>query len=280
MYDLDIIHPNVYIFKNMIENPGSMIDHYNSSFYSWNPWYEFGSQLDISHLTIDFENFPTLTEWKKQTEIVGKYETADYLNNFIKKSIQNENKINLTKDTLKFVKDSQENVKHILDLFYETTNFYMTATNVVEKQNLRFNTIDIAKYHPDAGITEDLAMSYHTDFIQHESNSLDYNFFITCLFYLNDSYLDGEISFKFLDEKQRKIAFKKNYKPTAGDIIVFPSTPPFYHGVKKTREGEKYIIRAWWKNSRQDQNFNLKNEDSESSFYVGNDKFSGFRDIV
>ena len=34
-----------------------------------------------------------------------------------------------------------------------------------------------------------------------------------------------------------------NYKPKAGDILVFPSGMPYYHGVKTIRNGNKFFIR-------------------------------------
>ena len=48
--------------------------------------------------------------------------------------------------------------------------------------------------------------------------------------------MGGDIEF-FVDGKTY------NHKPKAGDILVFPSQEPYYHGVKTIKNGYKYFIR-------------------------------------
>ena len=47
----------------------------------------------------------------------------------------------------------------------------------------------------------------------------------------------GEIEF-YVDGE-----FVPAYKPEAGDIMVFPSGEPYYHGVRTATQGNKYLIR-------------------------------------
>jgi len=61
-------------------------------------------------------------------------------------------------------------------------------------------------------------------------------FFITCTMYINDDYKGGDIEF-FVDGKLI------NHKPKAGDILIFPSEEPYYHGVKLIEDGYKFFVR-------------------------------------
>jgi hypothetical protein len=63
---------------------------------------------------------------------------------------------------------------------------------------------------------------------------------LTLTVYLNDDYDGGELS--FLDEKNLKISY---FKPKQGDIIVFPSFYPYFHGVDPIISGEKYLARTF-----------------------------------
>lgn len=60
---------------------------------------------------------------------------------------------------------------------------------------------------------------------------------ISAVLYLNDDYQGGEINFP---EQRVKI------KPSAGSIIIFPSTPPFFHESMPIISGTKYMSPAFW----------------------------------
>lgn len=85
-----------------------------------------------------------------------------------------------------------------------------------------------------------LAMSYHTDFHQFDKDSPGAKHLITVTTYLNDDYEEGELS--FIKEDSAEINY---YKPKAGDITVFPSGEPFYHGVEPILSGKKYLCRMF-----------------------------------
>lgn len=82
-------------------------------------------------------------------------------------------------------------------------------------------------------------MNYHTDFVQTEKDMPGSKFGITTTFYLNDNYLNGEICFKINDSYI-------SYKPTKGDVIVFPSSLPYHHAVRKSTGADRYMIRSFW----------------------------------
>jgi hypothetical protein len=66
--------------------------------------------------------------------------------------------------------------------------------------------------------------------------------------YLNDDYRDGGLS--FLTGDKRTI----DYKPVAGDVLVFPSGHPdllsqegrYLHAVKRIRDVDKYLVRCFY----------------------------------
>lgn len=60
---------------------------------------------------------------------------------------------------------------------------------------------------------------------------------ITCVVYLNDDYSNGEIYFQFFD-----IAVK----PKPGDIMIYPSSWQYTHGVEPVI-GNRYALVIWFK---------------------------------
>ncbi len=59
---------------------------------------------------------------------------------------------------------------------------------------------------------------------------------ITCVFYLNEDYNGGEIYFNF---------FNKIHKPNANDLLIYPTTWEYMHGVN-TVHGSRYAIVIWF----------------------------------
>jgi len=62
---------------------------------------------------------------------------------------------------------------------------------------------------------------------------------ITCVVYLNDDYEGGEIYFPFFDVVK---------KPTAGDILMYPGSWKYLHGVHPV-SGNRYAIVIWFHTS-------------------------------
>jgi predicted 2-oxoglutarate/Fe(II)-dependent dioxygenase YbiX len=59
---------------------------------------------------------------------------------------------------------------------------------------------------------------------------------ITCVVYLNDDYEGGEVYFPFFDITKR---------PNAGDILMYPGSWQYLHGVNKV-VGVRYAIVIWF----------------------------------
>lgn len=78
--------------------------------------------------------------------------------------------------------------------------------------------------------------AFHSDYFEQDMDTPGYKLIFTSMIYLNNDYEGGEICFwdgsKLL-----------SYKPEPGDIIVFPSCEPFYHGVLNITNNNRYAIR-------------------------------------
>lgn len=215
-FEIEKIHQTVWVFKNALKESQEVVDYLVKN-KEWTDWYTFGTMAEAVSFEFKFDNFPTQNEWD------NKKDNSNYndinLNNYV------ENKIN--------------------DLFYQTTKLYLEENNV-DFNKWIYKGWNVAKYteHPN----DSYAMMHHTDFQRDIAYSEGEKFGITAVFYLNDNYDGGEVEFRFLDdEKISVIKEDYSYKPGAGDIVVFMSGHPHYHGVKAVTKGEKYIIRTYWK---------------------------------
>ena len=68
----------------------------------------------------------------------------------------------------------------------------------------------------------------------HADHGPAYNTTVSAVIYLNDDYEGGEIYFPRLD--------KLNYKPTTGDIVIFPSNYIYEHASNDIINGIKYSV--------------------------------------
>lgn len=133
----------------------------------------------------------------------------------------------------------------VTNAYYACTEDYV-KTNNIELPNWVNNGISICKYWETAEQNE-MAMHYHTDYRGFDYESPGKKFAITCTIYINDDYEGGGLSF-LRDDTGDVI----DYKPEAGDIVVFPSGDPvtggshYFHGVDRVDNGEKYFIRCFW----------------------------------
>lgn len=133
--------------------------------------------------------------------------------------------------------------KYISDSIYiaykKAIDHYINKYNMVLPKDASLMSSSFSKYKTSPeDINQGLAMSYHTDYITVEKHMPGPKFFLTCTTYLNDDYEGGEIVF-YIDKDNRVYP----YKPSSGDICVFPSTEPYFHGVKAITKGEKFFVR-------------------------------------
>jgi hypothetical protein len=218
MNDIIEIDKNIIVYKGLFPQPDVLsqilIDSENSErkegdiFQKWESWYTFGTQM----------SFPWLPDISYQ-------EMMDTPNTFRNRELLKGD------DRQKWVAESISNA------------FYLSTLDYIKKNKVSFPNwskmgLTICKYNKS---TTDYAMAYHTDFTPFKEDHPGYKFGLTCTIYLNDDYEGGEISFLNIDSK--KVI---EYKPYAGDVIVFPSGEPYYHGVNRVGSGSKYFIRLFW----------------------------------
>lgn len=101
-----------------------------------------------------------------------------------------------------------------------TTDHYISILGISPG---KMSTLMISKYFTNS------ELGLHTD-------SYRDNAYISACLYLNDDYEGGELVFP-----EQDIVIK----PSAGSVVVFPSTEPFFHQVNKVTSGEKYICSAF-----------------------------------
>jgi hypothetical protein len=214
------IDNRIFVYKNPFNDLEKIVS--SLADRKWDQWYTFG---DIHHIplpgSVESDLFPDIAEWESYT-----------------------NKI----------KDKDKDLD-IVNVFYNTTKHYIEETGLTSN-NWMLGKIDIAKY-PDAKsisdpnakpffneIGKNYTMSFHTDYPQESTNSPGAKQIVTCNMYLNDNYDGGEIEFKVFSEDG---SYERiTYKPEAGDVVIFPSTPPYWHGVRETTNGDKYFVRSFW----------------------------------
>jgi hypothetical protein len=214
-----IVAPQIVIYKNIFDYSKEIIDlsnSYNESVLGkWSKWYSQGfrkGNTNYFHEELEINNAYGVRE----KEILKNY--LDILK-FIRKD---------------YFKDFNKN-NGIWPDFIKNWDYLLEEPNSYG--------IDMFKYdHNFAAIkNERLLLEYHVDEFQiPNKNSISRNV-CTLNLYLNSNYSGGEICmYSSIEEKSYK------YKPGSGDIVIMPSTSPFYHAVLDFRNADRYFIRSFF----------------------------------
>lgn len=180
-----------------------------SLIYTWTPWYTFGSKSIWS-------NNPNTNfyDQKKGIDILTNalhVVHSDYINEWKNKGIW-------TYDVKKWELDKENNIFN---------------------NNLILSNLEILKHKINQ--TEKYAIGPHTDWHPHRSDEPGPKQILTYTIYLNDDYEGGEVD--FVNEQDKCLIA---YKPQKGDITIFPSGAPFWHGARAVKFGKnKIFIRAF-----------------------------------
>lgn len=73
-------------------------------------------------------------------------------------------------------------------------------------------------------------------FNNHFDDSVQHHRRVSIVYYLNDNYIGGEITFN---------RFNITYKPKANDLLIFPSSYVYTHSVSEVTEGTRYALVTW-----------------------------------
>lgn len=138
---------------------------------------------------------------------------------------------------------------NIMKSFYNVCRDYAKAIGDFDEPRL-FPVFNIKKYNTGA------SMGAHYDQLDGDK-TLRYSL----VMYLNDDCGGGEISFKLSDYEDHNkvvspdldydVAVAENQidfgvKPSAGSVIIFPSSAPYYHIAHTVKSGVKYMVPSHW----------------------------------
>ena len=219
----EILEENIYYYKNAIPNPKKFVEAIEAT---------------------ENEDYGTsLTKWKEWTACSGEM----YL--------YGSEKTIMPSETEKGEPEESNVISYIYNtisnLFYNVCKDYAVAHGDMEEPII-LPAFDIKKY------SSGTFMGAHFD--QQEGDSrLRYSL----VFYLNDDYEGGELSFTIkspdapiiqgkpqqdydLSKETDKITL--GIKPEAGSVIIFPSSAPYHHTAHLVKSGFKYMIPMHWYN--------------------------------
>ena len=74
-------------------------------------------------------------------------------------------------------------------------------------------------------------------FITHTDSSRRYPRQVSAVYYVNDNYIGGQLSFPYIG---------LTIKPKAGELVIFPSTNLFSHQAEPVTDGIKYSLANWF----------------------------------
>lgn len=231
------LYPKIVLYKNSFKNPQKMYSTLIESttskeegfFSDWEPWSRFGEYLNPLSKQVDWHISPLK------------------LDHLIADS-------DLKKDQLDFMKELMESVDRSIRSYISRYDLDvdMSKTEVDEDGSTITLWLKghpaICKYEEGYEGKLELSMNYHSDYIREPIDSPGYKFAITILAYFNDNYEGGGIDFAIGKNLYR-------HKPTAGDILIFPSGNPHFltengtvylHSVDPITSGEnKYFLRMF-----------------------------------
>jgi len=200
------LYPNIDVYKNVLSDPQGFYDVIKNS--------------EINNLENSY-----FRSWDKWAHF-GTYTQKKWIDEYSQEDFNN----------LTFVKEKEfvDSVEKAYDLIL---NDYVKRHNIILKNEWHFSGSSFCKYNSDINtLKNEMTMQYHTDFIISQKDMPGDKFKITCTMYINDDYEGGDLEF-FVDGNII------TYKPSAGDVVVFPSDAPYYHGVKTIQNGYKYFVR-------------------------------------
>jgi hypothetical protein len=243
-----VVAPQIVIYKEILNNCKDFIDIVDSSsreeslWGEWNDWYDQGKYMSqefkISELDIKLDDKENIKKEKSFLQDLFK------IYHFIKDDYLNE------------YSDEKGNWPS-----------YITRWDKIKKSGDYKVGLDIYKYNMSykdkADIPNELMLQYHVDEMPEGAHEKYDHKAITITIYPNDDYDGGEIC--FYDEVSNK-AYK--YKPKAGDITVFPSAAPFYHGVMPFAGADRYFLRIFISYSLEGDEDWIKNNKSDSNSFI------------
>lgn len=179
-----------------------------------------------------FNNFLSSTECKRFIRFAGKQK-------HISLSVVDSHK---SKDSKTLHKQSSSRVTQQMMLGKKqalVNTWFQTACSSKLKESIKqepqwFELPHLLRYEPGG------KYDIHSDAEHYDFESRQFYRFIdrdfSMLIYLNDNFTGGELNFPWLNYQ---------YKPVAGDLVIFPSNHIFTHESLPIISGKKYALVSW-----------------------------------
>ena len=215
------IYKNIFVYKNQFKDVGKTLDIIKKSesqtedlsFGKWKPWGDFGS--------ISKANFEP---------------SKDQANDNSQYSLDQ-------KEILEEIREIYLNVsKDYMLMCHDSVTWPHFVNNLdLESEKWMMGSIDVLKHFENP--KKNIAMHYHTDQSYAKMEDDSNKCVLTISMYLNDDHEGGEISFVHYENDKMLVT---TLRPEAGDVVVFPSFYPYYHGVMPITKNEKYLLRMFY----------------------------------
>lgn len=222
--DYEILFDKVHVYKNLIKDPQGFVELLKKSeadpsttytLGKWEPWSIFGTYMTAQVYHPQLDDTDAIEKYNKEKEYTDNIEQS-----------------------------FKESVKHYLSVYGESVK---DNWSTMGPSYCKYAVTDKNMGDPTKG--ENLSMVYHTDYQWYEFDSDRDKFAVTCTIYLNDDYEGGEVIFRV-----RGTDKTFSYKPSAGDVVIFPSGHPellsedglYFHSVGKVLNKEKYFVRCFY----------------------------------
>ena len=112
------------------------------------------------------------------------------------------------------------------------SNMFLTGFGPLESDYKGEHQLDTT-FHEEYSI---LKYGQGQKFVNHIDDHKDHHRRMSWVYYINDDYTGGEISFP---------RFNLTYKPAANELIFFPSNYVYNHSVLPVIEGTRYAVVSW-----------------------------------
>lgn len=135
--------------------------------------------------------------------------------------------------TINYKNFIDEDFINLQDAFNSSlSNMFLTGFGPLESDYKQEHQLDTTS-HEEYSV---LKYGEGQKFVNHIDDHKDHHRRMSWVYYINDDYTGGEISFP---------RFNLTYKPAANEFIVFPSNYVYNHSVLPVIEGTRYAVVSW-----------------------------------
>lgn len=134
---------------------------------------------------------------------------------------------------VKYNEDIVENYSNLSEAFSSSlSNMFLSAFTPLELDYKSEHQLSTT-WHDGYSV---LKYGKGQKFVNHIDDHKDYHRRLSLVYYINDDYTGGEISFP---------RFNITYKPRANELLLFPSNYVYNHSVLPVLEGTRYAVVSW-----------------------------------